>query len=77
VRDLELTSLPFPPLRSLSLSSVFNDFGPAFNCVDATGEAVLSGMVVEIENVRASLSNRTYSLLARLTSSHFLFSTGR
>lgn len=34
---------------------MFNDFGPAFNCVDATGEAVLSGMVVEIENDKEAM----------------------
>ncbi|CED85480.1 ubiquitin activating enzyme [Phaffia rhodozyma] len=30
--------------------SVFNDFGPAFTCVDPTGEQPLTGMIVEVEN---------------------------
>ena len=31
-------------------SSVFNDFGPAFTCIDPTGEQPLTGMVVSVEN---------------------------
>ncbi|KAF7348318.1 Ubiquitin activating enzyme [Mycena sanguinolenta] len=29
--------------------SVFNDFGPKFTCVDPTGEQVLTGMIVSVE----------------------------
>jgi ubiquitin-activating enzyme E1 len=39
-------------------SSVFNDFGPAFTCVDPTGENPLSGMIVEVENVSPRCSTR-------------------
>lgn len=39
--------------RSLcSDRSVFNDFGPKFTCVDATGEQALSGMIVSVDKVR-------------------------
>jgi ubiquitin-activating enzyme E1 len=32
-------------------SSVFNDFGPKFTCVDPTGEQPLTGMIVSIAKV--------------------------
>jgi hypothetical protein len=32
-------------------SSVFNDFGSKFTCVDPTGEQPVSGMIVSVENV--------------------------
>lgn len=35
-------------------SSVFNDFGPRFTCVDTTGEQPLSGMIVSVDKVRLS-----------------------
>jgi len=34
------------------ISSVFNDFGPKFTCVDPTGEQPLTGMIVSVEKVR-------------------------
>jgi ubiquitin-activating enzyme E1 len=37
---------------SISRSSVFNDFGNDFACVDPTGENPQTGMVVNIEEVR-------------------------
>lgn len=36
---------------SLIISSVFNDFGKDFACVDATGENPQSGMIVHVEEV--------------------------
>jgi ubiquitin-activating enzyme E1 len=33
------------------ISSVFNDFGPKFTCVDPTGEQALTGMIVSVEKV--------------------------
>ncbi|KAF9452196.1 ubiquitin activating enzyme [Macrolepiota fuliginosa MF-IS2] len=35
--------------------SVFNDFGPTFTCVDATGEQPLSGMIVSVQNDKDGL----------------------
>lgn len=32
-------------------SSVFNDFGPKFTCVDPTGEQPLTGMIVSVDKV--------------------------
>ncbi|CCO27610.1 ubiquitin-activating enzyme E1 [Rhizoctonia solani AG-1 IB] len=32
--------------------SAFNDFGPKFTCIDATGEQPLTGMIVEVSKVR-------------------------
>jgi ubiquitin-activating enzyme E1 len=32
-------------------SSVFNDFGPNFTCVDTNGQPALSGMIAAIANV--------------------------
>jgi hypothetical protein len=41
--------------QELTSSSVFNDFGPNFACVDPTGENPLSGMVVHVENAEEAL----------------------
>ncbi|XP_006459927.1 hypothetical protein AGABI2DRAFT_191711 [Agaricus bisporus var. bisporus H97] len=35
--------------------SVFNDFGPRFTCVDATGEQPLSGMIVSVDKDKEAL----------------------
>jgi ubiquitin-activating enzyme E1 len=35
------------------ISSVFNDFGPAFTCVDPTGEQPLTGMIAAVDEVRS------------------------
>ncbi|KAJ6508398.1 ubiquitin activating enzyme [Mycena sanguinolenta] len=35
--------------------SVFNDFGPRFTCVDPTGEQVLTGMIVSVEQAADGL----------------------
>lgn len=40
-------------------SSVFNDFGPKFTCVDPTGESPLSGMIVSVEQVRIPYGGAT------------------
>ena len=32
-------------------SSVFNDFGPKFTCVDTSGEQPLTGMIVSVDKV--------------------------
>jgi hypothetical protein len=32
-------------------SSIFNDFGPSFTCVDTNGQQALSGMIAAIANV--------------------------
>jgi hypothetical protein len=39
------------PAYHRNFSSVFNDFGPKFTCVDPTGEQPLSGMIVSVEKV--------------------------
>ncbi|KAF5363942.1 hypothetical protein D9756_000809 [Leucocoprinus leucothites] len=36
-------------------ASVFNDFGPRFTCVDATGEQPLSGMIVSVNKDKEGL----------------------
>lgn len=38
-------------IQATFVSSVFNDFGPKFTCVDPTGEQPLSGMIVSVEKV--------------------------
>lgn len=40
------------------LSSVFNDFGKDFACVDATGENPQSGMIVHVEEVSQLVDNQ-------------------
>jgi hypothetical protein len=43
-------------------SSAFNDFGPKFTCIDATGEQPLTGMIVEVSKVgRAFYGTRIVS----------------
>lgn len=44
-------SLCFLLSSELNFSSVFNDFGSKFTCVDPTGEQPLTGMVVSIAKV--------------------------
>lgn len=38
-------------------SSVFNDFGPKFTCVDPTGEQPLTGMIVSVAKVTFGISS--------------------
>jgi len=45
--------LPRLKQELITISSVFNDFGPKFTCVDPTGEQPLTGMIVEVD--KASL----------------------
>jgi ubiquitin-activating enzyme E1 len=47
------------------ISSVFNDFGPRFTCVDPTGEQPLTGMIVSVEKV--SLMNYNCDVLSILS----------
>jgi ubiquitin-activating enzyme E1 len=46
------TSSCFAIILNNVYSSVFNDFGPKFTCVDPTGEQPLTGMIVSVEQVR-------------------------
>lgn len=63
------TSRSFPALtgltRVMSASSVFNDFGPKFTCVDPTGEQPSTGMIVSVAKVFGAQSRpASYSHIA-------------
>lgn len=57
-----ITLHPTPHTHLIAYSSVFNDFGPKFTCIDPTGEQPLSGMIASIDKVNEAFTERRLSV---------------